>query len=103
VITTKKQVLIGLLSLIVPGLGQIAAGEGPRGALILMAVIIVGNLNALWLSLYALSLSSTPFFWTHTLPRILHGLFAAYGIVFWIWQVWDAIRLVKVNHENSGP
>jgi hypothetical protein len=99
----NKQVKIGLLSLIVPGLGQIAAGESARGAFILLAVIIVGNLNAIWLSLYAISLSSTPLFWSHSLPRILHDLFTAYGIVFWIWQVWDAVRLVKINHENTGP
>ena len=98
----NKWALAGLLSLMVPGLGQFAAGQGTRGASILMAVIVIGNLNATWLSIYALSLTGTLLFWSHTLPRILHNLFAIYGIMFWAWQVWDAVHLAKGNHENSG-
>lgn len=99
----KKPAVAGFLSLLVPGLGQMAAGQGTRGALILLAVIVVGNLNVIWLSLYAGSLSSQTTFWPPTLPRFLHDLFAVYGVVFWIWQVVDAIRLAKVNDENSSP
>ncbi len=99
----QNPALAGLLSIFVPGLGQMVAGQGTRGALILLAVIVVGNLNAIWLSLYALSPPSPPTFWSPTLPRILHNLFAVYGIVFYIWQVVDAIQAAKVNNENSRP
>ena len=92
---TRNPYLAGLLSIPVPGLGQIYAGKGERGAAILIAAIIVGNLNAIWLSLYAAVDPGTNAFWAHALPRILHDLFAAYGVIFLIWQVADAYQLAK--------
>lgn len=86
----RSPIIAALLSLLVPGLGQIYARESKRGALILIAVIIVGNLNAIWLNVFALTGSVTSSFWTHTLPWILHDIFAFYSVVFWIWQVADA-------------
>ena len=53
-IMRKKPLLASMLSLFVPGLGQMYAGRGVRGAAILIAVIVVGNLNAIWLSTNAL-------------------------------------------------
>ena len=90
----KKPFLACLLSLLVPGLGQICAGKSRRGAAILIAVLIVGNLNAIWLSLHGLT--SPENYWTHQLPLNLHDLFAVYGIIFWIWQVVDAYRQTRV-------
>ncbi|MFN2159881.1 MAG: hypothetical protein ACK2TW_08020, partial [Anaerolineales bacterium] len=79
-------VFAALLSLFVPGLGQIYAGKGGRGAAILAVVIVVGNLNAIWLSLYNISEPGAAYAaWTYQLPRLLHDLFAVYGIVFWLW------------------
>lgn len=89
----RNTFLAGVLSLLVPGLGQIYAGESGRGAAILIAAIIVGNLNAIWLSIFATASPATGAFWSYTLPRLLHDLFAAYGLVFWIWQVADAHRI----------
>ena len=48
----RNPYLASLLSIPVPGLGQIYAGKGERGAAILIATIIVGNLNAIWLTLW---------------------------------------------------
>jgi hypothetical protein len=31
----------------------------------------------------------------NTFPRLLHDIFASYGIIFWVWQVIDAYRLTK--------
>jgi len=90
---SRSAFLAGALSLVIPGLGQIYAGKGERGAAILVAVIIVGNLNAIWLSLFATANPAHEAFWASTLPRLLHDLFAAYGVVFWIWQVVDAHRI----------
>ena len=48
---SRSPYLASLLSIPVPGLGQIYTGKGERGATILVVTIIVGNLNAIWLSL----------------------------------------------------
>lgn len=93
----RNPYLAGLLSIPVPGLGQIYAGKGDRGAAILTVTIIVGNLNAIWLSLYASSDTGSDIFWANALPRILHDLFAAYGVIFLIWQVVDAY------HQAAHP
>ena len=60
-------------------------GEGPDR----------GNLNTIWLSLYPIGIDGPAPFYSVTLPRGLHDLFALYGIVFWIWQVIDAWRLAS--------
>lgn len=59
----RNPYLASLLSIPVPGLGQIYAGESTRGAIILSFTIIVGNLNAIYLSTYATSKQSTDIFW----------------------------------------
>lgn len=95
----KNPVMAALFSTIIPGTGQIYSGRHERGALILIATIVVGNLNAIWLSLYAQSAASNYQFWAVGLPRILHDLFAFYGIVFLIWQIVDAYKL---DNNKSG-
>ena len=91
----RNPYLASLFSIPVPGLGQIYAGEGTRGAAILVVTIIVGNLNAIWLTLYGGLSTDSSFFWTGQLPRLLHDLFAAYAIIFLIWQVFDAYHQAK--------
>ncbi|HSG25244.1 MAG TPA: hypothetical protein VLA32_03940 [Anaerolineales bacterium] len=98
----KKAVLAALFSAVVPGLGQWYAGKGERGAAILIATIIVGNLNAIWLTLYAQPVTGVDAFWAVGLPRVLHDLFAVYGIVFLIWQIWDAAQLAR-HYEAPAP
>jgi TM2 domain-containing membrane protein YozV len=92
---TRNHFLASVLSLLVPGLGQIYAGKGQRGAAILLAVIAIGNLNAIWLSLYSTNSTGSRAFWAYTLPRILHDWFAVYGVIFWIWQVVDAFQQAR--------
>ncbi|MGD2177488.1 MAG: hypothetical protein PVG71_06670 [Anaerolineae bacterium] len=90
-----RPLLASVLSLVVPGLGQICAGKGERGAAILIAAIVVGNLNVIWLSLFATTSVDPHTFWGYTLPRILHDLFAAWGLVFLVWQVVDAHKQAR--------
>ena len=45
----------GLLSLAVPGLGQIYAGKGLRGAAIIFGAVVIANLNVLILPLIAVA------------------------------------------------
>ena len=91
----RNPYLASLLSIPVPGLGQIYAGESTRGALILSFTIIVGNLNAVFLSIYATLKQTTDLFWVVMLPRLLHELLAIYGIIFLVWQVADAFQQAK--------
>ncbi len=98
----RSPFLAGLLSILFPGLGQIYAGKRVLGAAFMLAFIIIGNLNAIWLSVNAASSTTVVTFHGHTLPRILHDVFAFYGIVFWIWQAVDAHRLAKQSlNENK--
>ena len=99
---SRNPLLASVLSLLVPGLGQIYGGKVERGAAILIAVIIAGNLNAIWLSLAVTTNPGPQPFYSHMLPRILHYLFAAYGVVFWIWQVVDAYQQTKLHPVSTG-
>ncbi len=90
----KKQCIAGLLSLLFPGLGHAYAGRRALGAALMLAFIVIGNLNALWLSAYAMAPVDSGFF-SITLPRLLHDIFAFYGIAFWIWAIVDSSRLTK--------
>ena len=78
-----------------PGLGQIYSGKSERGAAILIYVIIIGNLNAIWLSLYGMTSPGSAGFWIYTLPRILHDVFAAWWVIFLIWQIVDAYQQAR--------
>lgn len=79
-----------LASLLCPGLGQIFAGAAERGAAIMVATIVIGNLNTIFLSVYHLESNAVVPWFAKQLPRYLHDLFAVYSIVFWLWQVADA-------------
>jgi len=109
----------GLLSLIFLGLGHVCAGKralgaalmlafiiignaGKRalGAALMLAFIVIGNLNALWLSAYAVTSADSGFF-SLTLPRLLHDIFAFYGIAFWIWAIVDSSRLARYAGQTN--
>jgi hypothetical protein len=95
---TRNPWLAGLLSILLPGLGQVYIGKRALGAAFMLAFIIIGNLNAIWLSIYAGAQTDLSFY-SETFPRLLHDIFAAYGIIFWIWQAIDAYRQAK-THQN---
>lgn len=44
---------------------------------------------------FAVSSTVPANFFSYTLPRSLHDIFAFYGLIFWIWQVVDAYILAK--------
>jgi len=60
----------------------------------MVAFLVIGNLNALWLSVYA-GAQTDGSFYSDTLPRLLHDIFAVYGIVFWVWTAAHAYRLAR--------
>jgi TM2 domain-containing membrane protein YozV len=89
-----------LLSLLVPGLGQIYVGEGGRGGAILAAAIVIGNLNLLFLPIFAAADPDPGLVWAYWIPRIGHDVMSAWSIVFWIWAVVDAYRQPKLALES---
>ncbi len=95
--------LRGGLSFLVPGLGHMVSGRGARGACILGLVLVVGNLNAIFLSVYAPTMGLDVPFFARGLPRLLHDVFSFYGVVFWIWQAVDAARLPRAQGQAAGP
>jgi len=91
----------GLLSILFPGLGQVYIGKRALGAAFMVAFIIIGNLNAIWLSAYA-GIQTDSSFFSDTFPRMLHDIFAFYGVAFWIWVAVDAYRLAKQNQGANN-
>ena len=88
----------GILSLLVPGLGQIYKGEASRGAAILAASIVFANLAIIVLPLISMANQVVPppasdprGLWAYWIPRVVHDVAAGWSIVFWCWAVWDAV------------
>ncbi len=101
-----SQVIAAALSLVIPGLGQIYRGEGNRGALILAASIVIGNLNIIILPLISMANPIVPSIgtdtrslWAYWIPRIVHDVLSLWSIAFWIWAVVDAFR-IRRSPEN---
>ena len=97
----RNRFIAGLLSLLVPGLGQIYGGRGARGAAILAGAIIIGNLNLVFLLLFAIVEAEPGSVWAYWIPRIGHDLLSVWSIVFWIWAVVDAYLYVRKQGEHD--
>jgi TM2 domain-containing membrane protein YozV len=91
----RNPLIAGVASLLVPGLGQIYCGRETRGAAILAAAIIVGNLNIIFVLLFAATNPDPALAWAYWIPRIGHDLMSAWSILFWGWAVVDAVRLAR--------
>ena len=81
--------IAAILSLLVPGLGQMYAGKGDRGAAILVSAIVIGTLALIWQTLYPTYASNLT---GYEYPFYRVSL-VIYTVVFWVWQVADAYRL----------
>lgn len=91
----RNSLLAGFLSLVVPGLGQIYCGEGTRGAAILVAAIVVGSLNILFVLVFLAADPDPESGWAYWLPRVGHDIVAFWSVVFWAWAVGDAVLLAR--------
>jgi TM2 domain-containing membrane protein YozV len=85
----------GVLSLLVPGLGQIYCGKGNKGAAILATAIVVGNLNLIFLLVFTAATPDRKYAWAYWILRIGHDVMSLWGIVFWIWSIADAYLTAK--------
>ena len=56
----RNPLFAGILSLFVPGLGQIYGGENNKGAAVMVAAIIIANLNIIILPFIAMANPVTP-------------------------------------------
>jgi TM2 domain-containing membrane protein YozV len=95
----RNKFIAGLLSLIIPGLGQIYAGKGNKGAAIIFGAIVIANLNVIILPLIALANPNLPInpndantVWKYWIPRITHDVASLWSVIYWIWAVVDAYK-----------
>ncbi len=98
----RNPFIAGLLSLIIPGLGQIYGGKGNKGAGIIFASIVIANLNIIILPMIALANPNLPIIsgdvnavWKYWIPRITHDIASLWSIVFWIWAIVDAYMVTR--------
>ena len=98
----RNPFIAGVLSLLVPGLGQIYAGKGDKGSAIIAAAIVIGNLNIIILPLIAMANPTIPVgaptpitLWVYWIPRVVHDVVSFWSITFWVWAIWDAISITR--------
>ena len=98
----RNPIIAGILSLLVPGLGQIYAGEGNKGAAIIAAAIVTGNLNIIILPLISMEnpvilteVSESRTVWAYWIHRVVHDVLSFWSITFWGWAVVDAISTTR--------
>jgi TM2 domain-containing membrane protein YozV len=96
----RKPFIAALLSLLIPGLGQIYCGEGKKGAAIIFAAIVIANFNIIILPLIAMAnpnlqmcANDASAIWKYWIPRITHDVASLWSIAFWIWAVIDAYKV----------
>ncbi len=97
---SHNPIIAGILSLLVPGLGQIYAGDGNRGAAIIVAAIVIANLNVIVLPLISMANPATQKgtldarkMWSYWIPRIVHDVASFWSVVFWVWAIADAVLM----------
>jgi len=88
----RKALLSGILSLLIPGLGQIYAGQGIKGAIILASAIIIGNLNIIFIVVFVVADFAPEMVWAYWISRIGHDVMSVWSIAFWLWAIFDAYK-----------
>ena len=98
----RNPYIAGALSLLVPGLGQIYAGENNKGAALITSAIVIGNLNIIILPLISIANPIIPpqasdkrRIWAYWIPRVTHDVISFWSIAFWIWAIFDAISVAR--------
>jgi TM2 domain-containing membrane protein YozV len=99
----RNPFVAGLLSLLVPGLGQIYGGESNKGAAVIAAAVVLGNLNIIILTLISMANPNIPTtitsnaraIWAYWIPRIGHDVMSLWSIAFWLWAIVDAISVTR--------
>ena len=97
----SNPILAMFLSLVIPGVGQMAAGKGRKGAAILAAAIVIGNLNLLLLLVFSWAAIGPEAAWVYWILRIGHDVMAFWSLAFWIWAVIDAYQCAAANQTGT--
>ena len=84
-------------------------GESNKGAAIVAAAIIIGNLNIIILPLIAVANPVIPIahpdartLWAYWIPRVVHDVLSFWSITFWIWAVADAFSLTAKTSNRTA-
>ena len=102
---TRNPIIAGVLSLLIPGLGQVYAGESKKGGAIIFGAIVIANLNIIILPLISLANPSIPSspdsrtIWAYFIPRFVHDVASLWSIAYWMWAVVDAV-ISSRKHER---
>lgn len=103
----RDQITAGILSLGVPGLGQMYKGHGSRGAIVLFGAIVISSLDIMILPLISMANPIVPpaagdvrGLWAYWIPRIVHDILAVWSIIFWLWAAWDAASIERPEKEK---
>ncbi|MBI9103634.1 MAG: phosphonate ABC transporter, permease protein PhnE [Spirochaetales bacterium] len=102
-ITGKKPIVMGILSFLIPGLGQILQLKIRRGLLLLFSMVTIGGLSAWRIHLlahreitamakFSKAFSRTPAF----IILMLAGL-----LLCWLWNAWDSYKLSKKKNTSG--
>lgn len=102
----KKPIIAAIMSIVIPGLGHMYAGESNKGAIIIAVSIIIGSLNIIILPLIAIANPNITAInlhqqsiWAYWIPRIVHDVLALWSIVFLIWVIIDAYKSVNKKQK----
>lgn len=57
-------------------------GKGNKGAAILVAAIVIGNLNIIFLPVFVAANPNPESAWAYWIPRIGHDLISVWSVVF---------------------
>lgn len=75
-------------------------GQAIEGAAIMVAAIVIANLNIIILPLISMANAPVPKdtpdprrVWSYWIPRVVHDVASFWSIAFWIWAVADAISI----------
>lgn len=98
----RSPIVAGFLSLLVPGLGQMSSGQGNKGAAILVAAIVIGNLNLVFVPAFVAADPDPAVAWAYWLPRVGHDVMSLWSLVFWVWAAVDAYRHARKRLDDSA-
>jgi len=92
----KEPLIAVILSILLPGIGQVYAGRVGRGILIFLLVPLLSVMPAL--SLFAIvSVSNFGAIWT------LAIIVSIIAFIVYVWQIVDAYRCVEEYNRQGGP
>jgi hypothetical protein len=73
-----------------------------RGAAVLVAAIVIGNLNIVFLLVFAATNPNPGKAWAYWIPRVGYDVMSIWSVVFWTWAVVDAYQSAKKKHQDNA-